>query len=63
MKSCIDVLSLLAVGLSNKEIARELGVTEATAKFHLKNLFGKLGASRRTMAVSVAQAMGLIEMK
>lgn len=56
-----DVLSLLAAGRSNKEIARELGVTEATAKFHLKNLFAKLGASRRTMAVSVAKAMGLIE--
>ncbi|WP_156421128.1 LuxR C-terminal-related transcriptional regulator [Aureimonas sp. AU20] len=55
-----DVLSLLAQGLSNKEIARELGVTEATAKFHLKNLFAKLGASRRTMAVSLARAMGLL---
>ncbi|GGD95723.1 transcriptional regulator [Aureimonas endophytica] len=55
-----DVLALLAAGRSNKEIARELGITEATAKFHLKNLFAKLGASRRTMAVSVAKAMGLL---
>lgn len=55
-----DVLSLLARGLSNKEIARELGVTEATAKFHMKNLFAKLGASRRTMAVSLARAVGLL---
>ncbi len=56
-----DVLALLARGLSNKEIAREIGITEATTKFHLKRLFAKLGASRRTMAVSVARAMGLIK--
>ena len=56
-----DVLALLARGLSNKEIAREIGITEATTKFHLKRLFAKLGASRRTMAVSIARAMGLIK--
>ncbi|MEF2070332.1 LuxR C-terminal-related transcriptional regulator [Consotaella aegiceratis] len=56
-----DVLTLLAAGRSNKEIARELGITEATTKFHLKNLFAKLGASRRTMAVSVAKTMGLLD--
>ena len=56
-----DVLALLARGLSNKQIAREIGISEATTKFHLKRLFAKLGASRRTMAVAIARAMGLIK--
>jgi LuxR family maltose regulon positive regulatory protein len=52
------VLLLLTRGKSNKEIARDLGLAEATVKFHLKNVFGKLGVSRRAMAISVARGFG-----
>ena len=53
-----EVLFLLTKGKSNKEIARDLSLAEATVKFHLKNVFGKLGVSRRAMAVSVARGFG-----
>jgi LuxR family maltose regulon positive regulatory protein len=53
-----EVLLLLTKGKSNKEIARDLSLAEATVKFHLKNVFGKLGVSRRAMAVSVARGFG-----
>lgn len=55
------VLKLLAEGRSNKEIARDLGVSEATVKFHLKNIYAKLGVSRRGMAVSVSKHLKLTE--
>ncbi len=53
-----EVLQLLSKGKSNKEIARDLGLAEATVKFHLKNVFGKLGVSRRAMAISVSRGFG-----
>ncbi|MGP4802309.1 LuxR C-terminal-related transcriptional regulator [Agrobacterium cavarae] len=59
----ITVLTLLSEGRSNKEIARELGLSEATVKFHLKNIFAKLGVSRRGMAVSVSKHLKLTEPK
>ena len=46
-----EVLALAADGLSNREIAAELGISEHTVKFHLASVFGKLGASSRTEAV------------
>lgn len=52
-----EVLTLLSAGNSNKEIARGLGLSEATVKFHLKNLFVKLGVSRRAMAIAVARQL------
>ncbi|WP_176085896.1 LuxR C-terminal-related transcriptional regulator [Martelella sp. HB161492] len=55
-----EVLSLLAEGLPNKAIARRLNIGEPTVKFHLKNLFAKLGVSRRSLAVSVARQSGLL---
>jgi LuxR family maltose regulon positive regulatory protein len=55
-----EILQLLDEGLSNKAIARRMGVTESTVKFHLKNLFAKLGVSRRTLALSVARTNGLL---
>ena len=55
-----EVLDELANGRSNKEIARLLDMTEHTVKFHLKNIFVKLGAERRTDAVARARAMKLI---
>ena len=55
-----EVLSLVADGLRNKDIARELGVSEHTVKFHLAAVFGKLGASSRTEAVRRGLQLGLI---
>jgi NarL family two-component system response regulator YdfI len=55
-----EVLQMLARGLGNKEIATRLKISEHTAKFHVASILGKLGASTRTEAVSVALRMGLI---
>lgn len=54
------VLDLLCRGLSNKQIARSISVSEQTVKYHLKNLYLKLGAQGRTHAVSIANR-GLAE--
>jgi DNA-binding CsgD family transcriptional regulator len=54
------VLDLLAEGRSNKEIARELGVSANTVKTHLANVYAKLGARRRTEAVAAARRSGMI---
>ncbi|MBS0353617.1 MAG: AAA family ATPase [Proteobacteria bacterium] len=56
-----EILELLARNLSNKEIAQSLAVGEATVKWHLKNLFGKLGAGTRRHVVRRAQVLGLLE--
>jgi len=56
-----EVLELLARNLSNKEIAQAIGVGEVTAKWHVKNLFGKLNAGTRKHAVRRAQLLGLLE--
>jgi DNA-binding NarL/FixJ family response regulator len=56
----VEVLRLVARGLPNKAIARELGVTERTVKFHVGSLLGKLDASNRTQAVAHARARGLL---
>jgi DNA-binding NarL/FixJ family response regulator len=55
-----QVLELLADGLSNKQIASRLGVSDETVKFHLSAVFGKLGASNRTEAVRQAIRRGLV---
>jgi DNA-binding NarL/FixJ family response regulator len=55
-----EVLALLAAGASNKAIARTLGVTVHTAKFHVASLTEKLGASGRLEAVAIALRTGLI---
>lgn len=49
-----EVLSLLADGLTNHEIAKRLDISEATARFHVGNIFSKLEVGNRTEAVSVA---------
>ena len=54
------VLERLAAGQSNKEIARTLGLSPNTVKTHLANLFAKLGAARRTQAISKARDLQLI---
>lgn len=56
----VAVLEELAAGLSNKEIARRLGVSPNTVKTHLARLYEKLGATRRTDAVRRARELGLV---
>ena len=56
----MQVLTLLTDGLPNKQIARDLGVSEETIKFHLASIYGKLGASNRTDAVRQALRRGLV---
>ena len=56
----LQVLELLADGLSNKAIAARLGVSDETVKFHLSSIFGKLGVANRTEAVRRAIRMGLV---
>jgi len=56
----IQVLELLAEGLSNKAIAASLGVSDQTVKFHVASISGKLGAANRTEAVRIAVSRGLI---
>jgi LuxR family maltose regulon positive regulatory protein len=53
-----NVLDLVAKGLSNKHIARALQISLGTVKWHLKNVYGKLGVSSRTMAVHKARKIG-----
>lgn len=55
-----EVLQLLADGLPNKTIARQLEISEHTAKFHVSSLLAKLGAYSRTEAVSIAARRGLL---
>jgi two-component system, NarL family, response regulator LiaR len=54
------VLRLLARGLANKEIARDLSVTEKTAKAHVSGILGKLGLQSRTQAALYAGRIGLL---
>jgi len=56
-----DVLALVADGLSNREIAQALSISEHTVKFHLASIFGKLGVSTRTEAVQRGVRLGVIE--
>ena len=57
-----QVLELVAKGKSNKEIATDLDVTEATVKGHLTNILSKLGVSDRTQAVITALRRGLVHL-
>jgi LuxR family maltose regulon positive regulatory protein len=54
-----EVLRLIAAGLSNKEIARQLVVSVGTVKRQAHNLYGKLGVSGRTQALARARELGL----
>ena len=58
----LEVLSLLAEGASNKAIARRLGISVHTAKFHVGSLLDKLDASGRTDAVTHAARLGVIQL-
>ncbi len=54
------VLDLLAEGLSNKAISKQLGISVATVKSHLSNIYGKLQAENRMQAVARARELGLM---
>lgn len=56
----LEILELIARGMSNREIAEKLFVSENTVKTHSSRLFDKLGAKRRTQAVQLGKEMGLI---
>lgn len=55
-----EVLRLLAEGLANKDVARRLGISEHTVKFHISSILEKLGAATRTEAVTLGIRRGLI---
>ena len=56
----LEILSLIAQGLSNREIAERLFVSENTVKTHCSRAFDKLGARRRTQAVQLSKQLGLL---
>ena len=56
----LEILELIAQGLSNREIADKLFVSENTVKTHSSRLFDKLSARRRTQAVQIGKELGLI---
>lgn len=58
----MEVLTLVAQGRSNKEIARELFISEGTVKAHISHIMGKLGAERRTELVRYALTSGLVQL-
>ena len=57
----VEVLHLLAAGMRNSEIARDLYITERTVKYHITSMFNKLRARNRTQAVQIALQYGLIK--
>ena len=59
----IEVLELVARGLSNKDLARNLHLSEATVKTHLIHAFDKLGVSDRTAAVTTALERGILRLE
>lgn len=57
-----EVLRLVSVGNSNKQIARTLTITQETAKSHIRNIMTKLGARDRTHAVTLGLRRGMIQL-
>lgn len=56
----LEILQLLAQGLTNKQIALKLGISSHTVKFHVSSIFGKLGTNNRTETVKLGLQKGLI---
>jgi DNA-binding NarL/FixJ family response regulator len=54
------VLRLVAAGMSNRQIAQALSISERTVKFHVTAVFNKLGAENRAQAVAIAAERGLL---
>ena len=59
----VEVLTLVAQGLANKEIAVRLGTANGTVKIHVQNILAKLSATDRTRAVTIALQRGIIHLK
>jgi DNA-binding NarL/FixJ family response regulator len=59
----IEILQLVARGLNNKDIARELLISESTVKAHMLHIFDKLGVTDRTAAVTTALRRGIIRLE
>lgn len=59
----LEVLHLIAQGRSNKEIAAQLGIVEGTVKAHVTNIFGKLGATDRTQAITIAVKRQILQLE
>jgi DNA-binding NarL/FixJ family response regulator len=57
----VEILARVAQGNSNKIIASQLGISEATVKYHLQSVLSKLGAKDRTHAVTIAMKRGFID--
>jgi len=57
----IDVLQLIAEGLTNQKIAARLYLSPNTVKAHVRSIFGKLGINNRTQAAIKARALGIIQ--
>jgi DNA-binding NarL/FixJ family response regulator len=58
----VEVLTFVARGLANKEIAEQLGTASGTIKMHIQNILGKLGAADRTHAVTIALQRGILHL-
>ncbi|MEJ7710445.1 MAG: response regulator transcription factor [Pyrinomonadaceae bacterium] len=58
----MDVLKLISKGMSNKEIAAVLFITEGTVKWYVINILGKLNVHDRTQAVTVALSRGIVHL-
>ncbi len=56
----LEVLRLIAAGLTNREIAGELVIAVGTVKRHVNNIYGKLGVHSRTQAIATARELGLL---
>lgn len=55
-----EILKLIAGGLSNREIACSLLISESTVENHIHNIYGKLEISKRTQAVAIAYQTGVV---
>jgi DNA-binding NarL/FixJ family response regulator len=55
----LDILTAVSEGLSNRQVGKKLFLSDQTVKFHLHNIYGKLGVSNRTEAAGVAHQLGL----
>ncbi len=58
----VEILRHIAAGLSNKEIANELGISDETVKTHLKSVFSKLNVSDRSHAIAIAIERGILQL-
>jgi DNA-binding CsgD family transcriptional regulator len=58
----LEVLGHVAIGRSNRQIARALFISEKTASVHVSNIIGKLGVSNRVEAAALAHRLGLVDL-